>query len=61
METFDISQKSVMELKSMAYDIVAQVEVAQRNLQVLNQEIAKKQSEKPGEMVEPQPNEGGTP
>ena len=38
----DISKLSVLELKALAYDHLAQVQGLQNNLAVINQEIAKK-------------------
>ena len=49
METLNIKDMSVEQLKSMAYDTLAIIEQNQRNLQLLNQEIAKKSAEKPDE------------
>lgn len=49
METLNIKEMSVEKLKAMAYDAVAIIEQNQRNLQLLNQEIAKKSAEKPDE------------
>lgn len=41
----DINEMSLQELKAVAYDILARIEVEQRNLQVINQMIAKKSQE----------------
>ena len=49
METLNIKDMSIDQLKSMAYDTLAIIEQNQRNLQLLNQEIAKKSTEKPDE------------
>ena len=49
METLNIKDMSVEQLKSMAYDTLAIIEQNQRNLQLLNQEIAKKSGEKTDE------------
>lgn len=38
----DITKMTVTELKALAYDTFAQIEQAQKNLQAINQEIAKK-------------------
>lgn len=38
----DLEKMSVVELKAMAYDILARIEQEQKNLQVLNQLMAKK-------------------
>lgn len=40
-----LSDLTVVELKSLAYDELAKLEVAQQNLRVLNQEIAKRAQE----------------
>lgn len=40
MEKYDISNLSVTELKAVAYDFLAQIETAQRNLQIVNSRIA---------------------
>lgn len=42
METVDISNKPLMELKAMAYDVLTQIDLFQRNLNALNSEIQKK-------------------
>ena len=49
METLNIKDMSIEKLKSMAYDTAVIIEQNQRNLQLLNQEIAKKSAEKPDE------------
>jgi hypothetical protein len=38
----DISQKTVTELKAIAYDLLVQIEGFQKNLAIVNAEIAKK-------------------
>lgn len=38
----DLSTKTIEELKSLAYDQIAQKEMAERNLAILNQEISKR-------------------
>lgn len=40
-----LSDLTVVELKSLAYDELAKLESAQQNLRVLNQEIAKRSQE----------------
>ena len=40
-----LSDLTVVELKSLAYDELAKLESAQQNLRVLNQEIAKRVQE----------------
>ena len=40
-----LSDLTVVELKSLAYDELAKLETAQQNLRVLNQEIAKRVQE----------------
>ena len=65
METLNIKDMSVEQLKSMAYDTLAIIEQNQRNLQLLNQEIGKKElyhlSEKEklriGEKIKEKPDE----
>ena len=41
----DLTKKTVEELKAMAYDQLAAKGQAEQNLQILNQEIAKRVSE----------------
>lgn len=41
----ELKLKTVIELKAMAYDVLAQKEALQRDLQVLNNLIAEKQLE----------------
>lgn len=38
----DISQKTLTELKAIAYDLLVQIEGFQKNLAIVNSEIAKK-------------------
>lgn len=45
----DISNLSVIELKAMAYDCLANLDLLQKNLQTINAEIAKKLSAPPVE------------
>jgi hypothetical protein len=40
-----LSDLTVVELKSLAYDELAKLESAQQNLRILNQEIAKRSQE----------------
>jgi len=42
MEQLDIRKLNVTELKSLAYDEMARLEICQANLRALNQEIAKR-------------------
>lgn len=42
MEQLDITKLSVTELKSLAYDEMARLEICQTNLRAINQEIAKR-------------------
>jgi hypothetical protein len=44
-ETFDIKKLSDVEIKALAYDELAKVELAQNNLRVLNQELAVRAAE----------------
>lgn len=37
--TIDLKQKSLLDLKALAYDLIAEKEAATRNLQIVNQEI----------------------
>ena len=48
----DISKKSIQELKALAYEQIVQRTQADRNLQLIEQEIVKKAktSEKPDEL-----------
>ena len=41
----DLTKMTVIELKAVAYDLFVQLEVTQKNLQLVNQEIAKKSKE----------------
>jgi len=41
----DINNKSVVELKAIAFDTLVEIERHQKNLQVINQMIAKKLEE----------------
>jgi len=41
----DITKLSLIELKAMAYDTLANLEMYKKNLDILNQEIAKKSEE----------------
>lgn len=43
----DKTKKPLEELKAIAYDIIVQLEQLQKNLQVVNGEIAKKTNEHP--------------
>jgi hypothetical protein len=45
MKTKKISDLSLVELKAAAYDLIAQSEVIQRDLGIINNEIAKKTKE----------------
>ena len=51
----DITKLTVVELKALAYDELAKMEVAQNNLKTINQELAKRSQpaveEKPVEEV----------
>lgn len=54
MNQIDITKLTVTELKALAYDALSTIEMQQRNLQAINQEIAKKsQVEKEVKSVEP--------
>lgn len=46
----DITTKTVVELKALAYDELAKLETAQRNIALINAEIKKKvEAEQPAE------------
>lgn len=47
-QNVDITQLPVTELKALAYDVLGQIELYQRNLQVVNGEIAKRADETVG-------------
>ena len=50
-----VEELSVVELKSVAYDQLAQIELAQNNLRAINQELAKRlQAERQGNQPTPQ-------
>ena len=42
---FDIKTATVTELKAIAFDVLVQIETNQKNLQIINQEIAKRSNE----------------
>lgn len=46
----DITKKTDVELKAMAYDIVMQNAINQNNLQAIQQELAKREQEKSKEV-----------
>ena len=46
-----IENMSITELKAMVYDNLAQTEQCQKNIQVLNQEIAKKSQPHPQQEI----------
>lgn len=48
----DISQKTVTELKAIAYDLLVQIDGFQKNLAIVNAEIAKKSQVKTPEVEE---------
>ena len=41
----NISESTIEQLKAAAYDVMAQMELAQRNLRTINEEIIKRQAE----------------
>ena len=54
-QQIDITKLPMAELKALAYDIIAAKENAERNLQMVNQEIAKRlQSAQPLTPVQPE-------
>lgn len=53
--TIDITKFTLEQLKAMAYDLIGQLENIQKNLQVLNNEIAKKSQEIKETKPEPSP------
>jgi len=46
-QDIDITKMTVIELKALAYDELAKQQVCQQNLQIINQEIVKRQSIEP--------------
>lgn len=42
MEQTNISQLSTIELKAIAYDTMAQIELSHNNLRIINQELARR-------------------
>jgi hypothetical protein len=42
----DITTKTVVELKALAFDELVKLETAQKNLETLNQELVKRANEK---------------
>lgn len=42
MQPIELTKLSLTELKALAYDVAAQIESLQRNMQVINQEISKR-------------------
>lgn len=49
-----LSEFTVTELKAIAYDQMAQIELSQRNLQTINQELSKRMPP-PVQKIEPLP------
>lgn len=52
----DISKMSIVELKALAFDELVKIEMANKNLQTLNQTIAQKQKEPPVELPREEEN-----
>jgi hypothetical protein len=50
----ELNTKTVTELKAIAYDLLVEAEQTQKNIQIVNQVIAKKLEE---ELKEPTPSE----
>jgi hypothetical protein len=50
----DITKSTVVELKALAFDELVKIETAQKNVQMLNQELAKRETEVKPE-VTPEP------
>ena len=48
----NLETKTIEELKVIAYDLMASLEQTQRNLQEVNQMIAKKYEEKPKQTID---------
>lgn len=48
----DITTKSIEELKAIAYDVLVQRDTATRNLQIVENEIAKRAKEVTNEIAE---------
>lgn len=53
----DITTKSIEELKALAYDVLVQRDTATRNLQIIENEIAKRAQEVKEVGVEEKPEE----
>lgn len=49
----NVEQLSTVELKALAYDQLAQIEAAQRNLKIINDQLVKKQDEQ--QVIQDQP------
>ena len=43
----DLWESTIFELKALAYDMLARIEFGQKNLQIINQEIAKRSIAQP--------------
>jgi hypothetical protein len=55
MDQVNISQVNTIELKALAYDQMAQIEMAQANLRTINQELARRAQQQAGGPVPNQP------
>jgi hypothetical protein len=55
----DISQKTVQELKALAYDVLAMLEKCQADLKIINQEISKRVATEPAAIQSTEMTETG--
>jgi hypothetical protein len=49
----DITQKTIVELKALAFDELRKLEIAQKNLNIINGEIVKREQEEAKNLQEP--------
>lgn len=52
----NLEEKTIQELKAIAYDLIAAKEQTERNLALVNQTIAKKYEEEQSKSSEDEPN-----
>jgi len=52
--TKNVTDLSTVELKALAYDILCDIELFNKNLKIVNQELEKRQSEVPVETITPE-------
>ena len=55
----DISQKTLVELKALAFDEISVIEQAQHNLKVINEEMNKRKQAPTAEVLDPEETIGG--